>query len=216
MLRTFNALRGFAIRATDGRIGTVSDIYFDDHSWRVRHCVVDSDRWFAERYVLIAPRSLSVVDSARQELWVRLAKAEVARSRRADTDKPVSRQGGGVITSIRRLGRWSSLHRRHPATALPDRHLRSCRAIIGNRLKAIDGVIGRVDDLLIDDKGWTIRALIVDTGDRRLASPRVVVAAPQVGAISWPAASVSIGLTRDAVLAAPVYAPLSSEATLCS
>ena len=34
MLRSFKALDGFAIRATDGRIGTVSDICFDDRTYR--------------------------------------------------------------------------------------------------------------------------------------------------------------------------------------
>jgi uncharacterized protein YrrD len=42
MLRSFKELRGFAIRATDGRIGTVSDVYFDDNSWQVRYCVIDT------------------------------------------------------------------------------------------------------------------------------------------------------------------------------
>ena len=217
MLRSFKALRGFAIRATDGRIGTVSDLYFDDSSWRLSYCVVEPDGWFAGRCVLIGARSLSVLDSQRRELWVRLAKTEVRRSRTVDSAKPVSRQQrASVMKYIRRLARWSSTDDVRATTALPDAHLRSCNAIIGHRLTARDGAVGRVDDFLIDDKGWMGRELVVDTANRHLsAAARVLIAAPQVGAISWPDASVSVGLSPDAVLAAPLYTPMSSEARLC-
>jgi len=36
MLQVISALKGFAMEATDGRIGTVVDFLFDDTSWRVR------------------------------------------------------------------------------------------------------------------------------------------------------------------------------------
>ena len=216
MLRSFKALSGLAIRATDGRLGTVSDIYFDDRTWQVRYCVVDSGGWFADGRVLIKPRSLSIVDSRRNELWVRLARAEILRSRKADSDKPVSKQRAGLITSIRSFGRRMSRHGEHSITAQPDRHLRSCRAVLGHRVHAVDGTIGRVDDLLIDGRGWTIPELVVDTGGGNDAPARVVVAATQVREISWPDSTVSIALTRDALLGAPGYAPISRDARLCS
>lgn len=184
MLRSFNSLRGIAIRATDGRIGTVSDVYFDDSTWRVRYCVVDSDQWFANRYVLIGARALSVLDSTSRELWVRLSKAEIKRSRRAASDKPVSKQ---------------------PIAVSGDRHLRSCKAVIGHRLSAIDGEIGQVDDFLLDNRGWVVRQLVVDT--RQSANARVLVAPQRVSGISWPDATVSVDLTHAAVLAAPGYDP---------
>jgi hypothetical protein len=34
MMRNVKDLRGYAIRATDGVIGTVDDFYFDDEDWR--------------------------------------------------------------------------------------------------------------------------------------------------------------------------------------
>jgi hypothetical protein len=35
MLRNVNHLRGFAIRARDGEIGTVEQFYFDDETWAI-------------------------------------------------------------------------------------------------------------------------------------------------------------------------------------
>ena len=40
MLRNVNHLKGFAIQATDGEIGTVDQFYFDDESWAIRYLVV--------------------------------------------------------------------------------------------------------------------------------------------------------------------------------
>lgn len=37
MLRKLTDLQGYAIRATDDFIGTVSDFYFDDEDWGVRY-----------------------------------------------------------------------------------------------------------------------------------------------------------------------------------
>ncbi len=215
MLRSFKALNGFAIRATDGRIGRVRDVYFDDRNWRVRYCVADSDRWFAE-HVLVGQRSLSVSDTVRRELWVRLSKAEVKRSRSAKSDQPVSKQRrAGVMASLRRLSPWTAAGRSGPPAAPPDAHLRSCKAVIGHQLEAVDGVIGRVDDLLIDDKAWVVRQLVIDPGhDNVPAAARVLVELKSVDGISWPDARVSVGLTRVDVLSAPRYEPVSVATAL--
>ena len=37
-------LKGLVIRATDGEIGEVQQLYFDDQSWTVRYLVVDTGR----------------------------------------------------------------------------------------------------------------------------------------------------------------------------
>jgi uncharacterized protein YrrD len=42
MLRTMKDLQGYAIRATDGDIGYVKDVYFDDQRWVVRYLIVES------------------------------------------------------------------------------------------------------------------------------------------------------------------------------
>lgn len=190
MLRSFNELRGIAIRATDGHAGTLSDVHFDDSSWRVRHCVVDTGRWLANRHVLVDPRSLSIVDGTRRELWVRLSKSEISRSRSAKTDRPVSKQKR-ALTSY------------HADSQVYDRHLRSCRAVLGHRLEATDGSLGRVDDFMIDDKAWIIRNLVVDTNQRNTAvSTRVAVTPQHVDEINWPSARVSVNLSRAEVMTA--------------
>ena len=77
--------------------------------------------------------------------------------------------------------------------------------MLGHRLAAIDGKIGRVDDFLIDDKAWVIRHLIIDTRDHSRTRSRVLVAPTNISGISWPQAAVTVNMTRAAVVTGPVY-----------
>ncbi len=59
MLQVISALKGFAIEATDGRIGTVVDFLFDDASWKVRWLAVECGTWLKGRKVLIHPPAVT-------------------------------------------------------------------------------------------------------------------------------------------------------------
>ena len=66
MLRDASELKGFAIRATDGELGTAEQFYFDDDSWAVRYLTVETGSWLNDRQVLISPYSI-VTDGLGQE-----------------------------------------------------------------------------------------------------------------------------------------------------
>jgi len=55
MLKLGSALKGYAIDASDGEIGTVADFLFDDRTWLVRWLVVDTGTWLTGRKVLLHP-----------------------------------------------------------------------------------------------------------------------------------------------------------------
>ncbi len=42
MIRGTINLQGFAIHATDGDLGKVDEVYFDDDSWTIRYLVVQT------------------------------------------------------------------------------------------------------------------------------------------------------------------------------
>ncbi len=100
-------------------------------------------------------------------------------------------------------------------TALPepesepgDRHLRSCKEVIGYRIDATDGDIGHVDDLLVDEDTWAIRYLIVKTGN--WWDGREVLIVPQwITGVSWDDSRVRVSVTQQQVRDAPIYS--SSE-----
>jgi len=92
MLRNLNDLHGYALRATDGDVGTVKDFYFDDDRWVVRYLVVETGTWLSSRPVLISPVSLGVPDHDAKVVPVSITREQVKNSPDIDTDKPVSRQ----------------------------------------------------------------------------------------------------------------------------
>jgi hypothetical protein len=92
MLRSLDDLEGYAIRATDGRIGRLTDVYFDDEAWVVRYLIVDTGSWLSSRKVLISPIAVAQRGWADECLSVGITREQVKNSPDIDTDKPVSRQ----------------------------------------------------------------------------------------------------------------------------
>jgi hypothetical protein len=92
MLRSMNDLMGYAIRATDGPIGHVKDLYFDDLAWVVRYLIVDTGSWLSSRRVLISPIAIEPSIWDDRILSVSITTEQVRNSPDIDTHKPVSRQ----------------------------------------------------------------------------------------------------------------------------
>ena len=81
---------------------------------------------------------------------------------------------------------------------------------MGYHIQATDGDIGHVEGLLVDEETWAIRYVIVDTSNWWLGH-QVLIAPQWIQDVSWPDATVSVNLTRQAVKDAPPY---DSEAPL--
>ena len=93
MLHSTNDLLGSDVQGSDGSIGEVSDLYFDDHTWTVRSLVVKSGDWLARRRnVLISPISIKPDSVRGKTFWISLSRAQVRGSPDVDTQRPVSRQ----------------------------------------------------------------------------------------------------------------------------
>jgi sporulation protein YlmC with PRC-barrel domain len=82
-------------------------------------------------------------------------------------------------------------------------HLHSSAAVIGCRIEARDGAIGRVADLVVDDETWEITDVLVDS--RPWLPGRMLLISPQViERIDWPEKKVHLRLARNDILQAPV------------
>jgi hypothetical protein len=92
MLQLISPQKGFAIEATDGRVGTVVDFLFDDASWKVRWLVVDCGTWLKGRNVLIHPSAVSYAGLEDEQFEVKLTKAQVEASPSWLEHQPVSQQ----------------------------------------------------------------------------------------------------------------------------
>lgn len=92
MLWNAASINGYAIEASDGRLGTVSDFLFDDASWLARWLVVDTGKWLSGRKVLLPVSALGHLDQKKEQFSVRLSMQQIKESPDIDADRPVSRQ----------------------------------------------------------------------------------------------------------------------------
>jgi len=223
MLRAASHLKGMSIAASDGEIGSVQDLYFDDSTWTVRYLVVDTGTWLPGRQVIISPRSLRPT-TADDKIPVALSKAQVENSPSIDVDRPVDRQYEEEYSEYYGYPyywtgpyRWGAtpypgegpLIEPRATSAMPpsgDPSLRSARNVMGYYIEALDGDIGHVEDFLVDDNEWAIRYMIVDTRNW-WPGKKVVVSPEWIKRVSWPDSRVYVDLTKSAIKESPAYDP---------
>ena len=214
-------LKGHALQARDGEIGTLEEIYFDDARWIARYFVAHTGGWFFGRDVLIAPSQLRGLVPHRAQLEVELSREQVEGSPLVGTEKPVSRHYEELFARYYELEPYwtpgSGLELpRHPNGPIrippreecePERpHLRSSDEVSGYHIHATDGTMGQVADLLVSDGDWRVRFLEVDT--RKWWPGRHVLISPAwIERVSWADREVYVKVTREAIKSAPDYDP---------
>lgn len=227
MLRNSKDLHGFTIRATDGELGTVEELYFDDETWAIRYFIVDTGSWLIGRRVLISPISVLGADWENKRLDVGLTKEQVKNSPDINTHQPVSRQHEAEFNLYYGYQYyWGGSHlwgeTFYPSVlAAPttvaleavaerisgeskDSHLRSTAAVHGYSIETADGEMGHVDGFIVDDEAWAIRYIEVATRNW-WPGKKVLVAPAWTEELSWTDSRVKTSLTREAIQNAPEY-----------
>jgi hypothetical protein len=74
--------------------------------------------------------------------------------------------------------------------------------IFGFHLHATDGPIGHLDDLVLDEQGWLVRYLVVDTSNW-LGGRSVLISPSVVTAIDAAKQTIMVSLTRDQIQQSP-------------
>ncbi len=228
------SLRGLVVEATDGDIGTVSDLLFDDHSWTTRWLIVETGSWFSSRKILLPLSALGKPDEQRRRFTVRITRQQVKDSPDIDTDLPVSRHREAHVYNYYDLNPYwtSGFAPMSNAMATPfvlpfvrddvepryqnsgtdavqldgDPHLRSVHAMIGYHIAATDGEIGHVEDFLIDDESWQLCYMTVDTKNW-LPGERVLLPIRLIQEISWFTKIIKVQISREKVKGSPPYDP---------
>ena len=237
MLRSIKHLYGDKLGASDGEIGHVKDVYFDDQNWVVRYLVADTGSWLSQRKVLISPHAFGSLHQAGKLLQVNLTRKQIEDSPSIESHKPVSRQYEeeyyryyGWPYYWEGSGLWGMSGfpiLELPATPLPiepanasgpqpdraDAHLRSTQAVSGYHIEAIDGIVGHICDFMMDDQSWAIGQLVIKTG-HRFSGKEVQIPTSLVKRISYEKSTVSVNLTSEAVQQspAPQAAPVGAVA----
>jgi uncharacterized protein YrrD len=197
MLRSLEDLTGASVIATEGEIGKVCNILFDDQSWVIRYLVVDVGSWLARRDVVISVSAIGEPDWKSKTLGARLTKEQVRNCPDVDSKKPVSRQ---QEIAMREYFGWPAYWdapvsselppvslpagRKFPVHTQEDPHLRSREDVIGYEVWANDGAIGRLENFIVDESSWHIGYLDVKTGDW-LHRRSMLVPTRWVMSVSW-------------------------------
>jgi uncharacterized protein YrrD len=224
MQRLGTAFNGFAIEASDGKVGTVSDFLFDDKTWMLRWLVVDTGKWLSERKILIHPASLEKPDVIGRAFEAKLTKAQVEKSPPIQQHQPVSAQmeqnlygyygydplWGTEFDAANGIVRPVGLAPPARGPAQPedppksDSHLRSIAEVKGYNIHAVDGEIGHLEDFLIDDESWKISYLVIDTKNWWFGK-HVVVSPTAIAEISWPERYLRLDLTCYKIKGSPPW-----------
>ncbi len=80
--------------------------------------------------------------------------------------------------------------------------LRSVKDLRDATIGATNGDIGKVDQFLFDDKHWTIRYMVANTGDW-LVDQLVLISPMSIQQVDWEHGRVQVNLTREKVEHAP-------------
>lgn len=230
MLHSAGSLMSFTVHGTDGEVGSVDDVYFDDDRWVVRYVVVDTGGWLSGRKVLLSPLSFHRLDWDARTLTVDLTRDRIRSSPGIETHKPVSRQQESelfrhydypyywagpyawgfsvspVALDPANLDNRERAEARDQVESSEDRHLRSCREVKGYAIHARDDTLGHLEDLLFDEADWSIRMVVIDPRDW-WPGKHVLVAPERIVSVDWADKSVTVDMRRAEVESSQAYDP---------
>jgi len=223
MLKSAKDVMALAIGATDGHIGKVKDLYFDDQTWTVRYFVVDTGGWLSGRKVLISPTAVGEPDWKQEVLPVSLTRRQVADSPDIDLELPVNRQAeldlamhygwatywGSAPRALDptlsdSVAAEATRHERRIAEQEAATHLRSAADVLGYHVHATDGRIGHVNDFLLDTDHWAVRYAGIDTSNF-LGGREALIAIDWLQKVDWADELLWVALNRQQIKASPDY-----------
>ncbi|MFZ3577352.1 PRC-barrel domain-containing protein [Virgibacillus sp. DJP39] len=186
MLYLTSTLKSFNIHATDGEMGKVKNIYFDDHDWAIRYAQVDTHKWLPGRNVYLSPSSFTKMNDEEKYVEVNHTKDTVKDSPTIPADTEISRTNEESLTAYygwnsywRAQNLWGAVDRPLvPRVPVQDEEKTGVRhelktnenkkydllnesEAIGMKIHGHDGKMGEVTDLVFDDDNWKIDYLAV-------------------------------------------------------
>jgi uncharacterized protein YrrD len=92
MLRSVKEMLNYSILATDGEIGTVSDVLVGDSDLKLRYLVIDTGGWLSGRKVLLSTAWLSSVEPGKETVVVNIEKKQIKESPPYESGEAVDRE----------------------------------------------------------------------------------------------------------------------------
>lgn len=232
MLVSLKELSGSTIKATDGDLGQVKDVYFDDKSLTTRFLVIDTHPLLPlSQKVLISPIALLKFNTTEQIMTVSLSKEMVKCCPKVEDHETVSREfeksysdyfGYGYYwTGEGAWGEYAFPTALFHGDILPfnndkagnvedgnieqTNHLRSANEVAHYDVDAADGRKGHIFDFIWDTYNWTLRYLVIDTRDWFPGGKQVLVSPKQFDTFNWGSKTVTCNIDLEQLKACPEY-----------
>lgn len=187
MIKSTKALQGMSIEATDGSIGSIHDVFFDDRDWHIHYFSVDTERWLPGRRVLIDARALHRPWRDCAGLPVDLTRKQVKIGPGINVSKPASPDAVEL------------------AQLMKSGHLHGSRELLKCGVQATDARAGKIGDILIDPEAGKIRYFVVELGRWIISRKQVLLLPECIERVDWASSSVITSRSQRGVKCCPDY-----------
>lgn len=197
-------LKTYNIDASDGEMGKIKDVYFDDEKWAIRYAVIDTRKWLPGRKVLLSPRSFINLNEANENLEVEYDKETIRNSPSIMDEQAVSKEAENSIIGYYGWSRYwignplwgienGSLDEPTEEKIMHDQQideqqeydLRSEDETIGFKVHASDGKVGRVADMIYDNEYWKTQYIVVRSSESMVEDQYLVYTPEDIESVDW-------------------------------
>jgi hypothetical protein len=227
MKRSLKEFTGYTINTKGGGKGNVKDFLFDEDRWMVRYLGADLGLIFSGKTVLIPKRFVKKPNWLNQSFTVDVDKIDAENFPELSEKLPISRKYEQEINKhFKTTDYWTDAYNYiapvgAPGITYPPRpirvpsirvnekklntNLRSFEEIKGYHIHALDGKIGHIVDIIVDDTDWQIVYLVIDTSNWLPWSKKVLIGAHMLDEISYEQNEIKINLRINAIKSAPEF-----------
>ncbi|MFO7852057.1 MAG: PRC-barrel domain-containing protein [Bacteroidota bacterium] len=224
MKRSLKNIIGYSINPVgDGPKGKVKDFLFDEEKWVIRYMEADFGSFFESKRVLIPRLFIGTPDWDKEEISINLSEKDIDSCPAPEKKLPISRAYEMELNKYYDIDHYwmydfgavenPMLYPPRPV-GIPaklvdekdlDTSLRSYDEVTGYHINALDGKLGHIDDIIVDDEDWQIVYLIADTSNWLPWSKKVILPIDFLNDISYVNQEVSIHLEKDSIKNAPEF-----------
>jgi hypothetical protein len=212
MLIAGQIVYGSAVEGTDSALGSIQDLHYDGESWQVKHIVVDIGGWLENSYAILPPSMLQRRDWVERRTWSPLTRRQLQDVFPAAVSSSPASTEEAAPTAERAAGESGRQFLVVDVDMEREANVHSSRRTIGFRVRAYDGDVGIVKDVIVDDETWNqdvwmLRYLVVDA--RSWLPERFVLVSPLwADTLLWDAHEIRISSMRETIRHSPHYDPL--------
>ncbi|WP_077324944.1 PRC-barrel domain-containing protein [Virgibacillus siamensis] len=202
-----SAMKNYSLYATDGEMGKIQDLYFDDEKWGIRYAVVDSRKWLPGKRILLSPASFETIEAEKGFVKAYENKDTIRNSPDVPEGQPITKEVEQSLSGYYGWNRYwtDSLiagMQQRPYNEVRDvamakdkaepgvnpnqeHNLRSSDETMGYKVHASNGKLGYTADFMFDDHYWKMRYMVVQGEGLENEDRYYLVALQDVESVDW-------------------------------